>query len=111
MPEKFTNTIIRALVRFFKAEWSGAFVAILILALAIEFSTSGRPFFHPTNLMTILNNSAAIGIVAGGMTLVIITSGIDLSVGSVMGMTAALTGYVCSFWDFHLGWQFLLAFL
>ena len=100
MPEKFTDTIIRALVRFFKAEWSGAFVAILILALAIEFSTSGRPFFHPTNLMTILNNSAAIGIVAGGMTLVIITSGIDLSVGSVMGMTAALTGYVCSFWGF-----------
>ena len=45
MPEKFTDTIIRALVRFFKAEWSGAFVAILILALAIEFSTSGRPFF------------------------------------------------------------------
>ena len=34
------------------------------------------------------------------MTLVIITSGIDLSVGSVMGMTAALTGYVCSFWGF-----------
>ena len=100
MPEKFTDTIIRALVRFFKEEWSGAFVAILILALAIEFSTSGRPFFHPTNLMTILNNSAAIGIVAGGMTLVIITSGIDLSVGSVMGMTAALTGYVCSFWGF-----------
>ena len=61
--------------------------------------------------MTILNNSAAIGIVAGGMTLAIITSGIDLSVGSVMGMTAVLTGYVCSFWDFHLGWQFLLAFL
>ncbi|MEL6685980.1 MAG: ABC transporter permease, partial [Pseudomonadota bacterium] len=60
----------------------------------------GRPFFHPSNLMTILNNSAAIGIVAGGMTLVIITAGIDLSVGSVMGMTAALTGYVASFWGF-----------
>ena len=49
--------------------------------------------------MTILNNSAAIGIVAGGMTLVIITLSIDLSVGSVMGMTAAaLTIHVCSFW-------------
>ena len=100
MSEKLTDSIIKALVRFFRAEWSGAFIAIFILAIAIEFSTSGRPFFHPTNLMTILNNSAAIGIVAGGMTLVIITSGIDLSVGSVMGMTAALTGYVCSFWGF-----------
>lgn len=94
------DRIVLGLVKFFKAEWSGAFLAILILGIAIELATSGRPFFHPSNLMTILNNSAAIGIVAGGMTLVIITAGIDLSVGSVMGMTAALTGYVASFWGF-----------
>ena len=95
-----TDRLIQLLVRFFRAEWSGALVAIIILGLAIEAATSGRPFFHPTNLMTILNNSAAIGIVAGGMTLVIITAGIDLSVGSVMGMTAAITGYLASFWGF-----------
>ncbi len=94
------DRVVLGLVRFFKAEWSGAFLAILILGIAIELATSGRPFFHPSNLMTILNNSAAIGIVAGGMTLVIITAGIDLSVGSVVGMTAALTGYVASFWGF-----------
>lgn len=94
------DRIVLGLVKFFKAEWSGAFLAILILGIAIELASSGRPFFHPSNLMTILNNSAAIGIVAGGMTLVIITAGIDLSVGSVMGMTAALTGYVASFWGF-----------
>ena len=88
------------LARFFKAEWSGALVAIIILGVAIELVTGGRPFFHPTNLMTVFNNSAAIGVVAAGMTLVIITAGIDLSVGSVMGMTAALTGYVASFWGF-----------
>ena len=92
--------VISLLVRFFRAEWSGAFLAILIMGISIEIVTSGRPFFHPTNLMTILNNSAAIGVIAGGMTLVIITAGIDLSVGSVMGMTAALTGYVSSFWGF-----------
>lgn len=94
------DRVVLGLVKFFRAEWSGAFLAILILGIAIELATSGRPFFHPSNLMTILNNSAAIGIVAGGMTLVIITAGIDLSVGSVMGMTAALTGYVASFWGF-----------
>jgi ribose transport system permease protein len=87
-------------VRFFRADWSGALLAILILAISIELATSGKPFFHPSNLMTILNNAAAIGIVAGGMTLVILTAGIDLSVGSVMGMTAALTGYVASYWGF-----------
>jgi len=94
------DTLVRLLVRFFRAEWSGALLAIVILAVSIELATSGKPFFHPSNLMTILNNSAAIGIVAGGMTLVILTAGIDLSVGSVMGMTAALTGYVASFWGF-----------
>ena len=96
----FGDKALYHLVRFFKAEWSGALIAIIILGVSIEMVTSGRPFFHPTNLMTILNNSAAIGVVAAGMTLVIITAGIDLSVGSVMGMTAALTGYVASFWGF-----------
>ncbi len=85
------------LFRFLRAEWSGALIAILVLAIAIEAVTDGRSFFHPTNLMTILNNAAALGIVAGGMTLVILTAGIDLSVGSVMGMTAALMGYVVSY--------------
>ena len=99
-PNSFQDKFILAMVRFFRAEWSGAFLAIVVLGISIELATSGRPFFHPTNLMTILNNSAAIGVVAGGMTLVILTAGIDLSVGSVMGMTAALTGYVASFWGF-----------
>ena len=85
------------LLRFLRAEWSGALIAIVVLAVAIEMVTDGRPFFHPTNIMTILNNSAALGIVAGGMTLVILTAGIDLSVGSVMGMTAALMGYLVSY--------------
>ncbi len=94
------DRIISLLVRFFRAEWSGALLAILVLGVAIELATPNTLFFRPSNLMTILNNSAAIGIVAAGMTLVIITAGIDLSVGSVMGMTAALTGYVASFWGF-----------
>ena len=85
------------MVRFFRAEWSGALLAIIVLGIAIEIATPNTLFFRPSNLMTIMNNSAAIGIVAAGMTLVILTAGIDLSVGSVMGMTAALTGYVASF--------------
>jgi ribose transport system permease protein len=84
------------MLRFLRAEWSGALIAIVVLAIAIDLVTDGRPFFHPTNIMTILNNSAALGIVAVGMTLVILTAGIDLSVGSVMGMTAALMGYLVS---------------
>ena len=86
------DRLIALLIRFFRAEWSGALLAIVVLGLAIEVATTDTLFFRPSNLMTILNNSAAIGVVAAGMTLVILTAGIDLSVGSVMGLTAALTG-------------------
>ena len=55
------DSAVIAMVKFFRADWSGAFLAILILGIAIELATTGRPFFHPSNLMTILNNSAAIG--------------------------------------------------
>lgn len=95
------DRLIALMVRFFRAEWSGALLAVVVLGLAIEVATPNTLFFRPSNLMTILNNSAAIGVVAAGMTLVILTAGIDLSVGSVMGMTAALTGYVASFWGFE----------
>ena len=94
------DRLISLLIRFFRAEWSGALLAIIVLGIAIEVATTDTMFFRPSNLMTILNNSAAIGVVAGGMTLIILTAGIDLSVGSVMGLTAALTGYVASFWGF-----------
>lgn len=90
----------RTLASYFRKDWSGALLAVVILAIAIELVTDGKPFFHPSNLMTILNNSAALGVIAGGMTLVILTAGIDLSVGSAMGMIAALVGYVASYWGF-----------
>lgn len=95
-----TDLFVARLVRFFRADWSGALLAVVVLAISIELVTEGKPFFHPSNLMTILNNSASLGIIAAGMTLVILTAGIDLSVGSVMGLTAALTGYVASYWAF-----------
>ena len=94
------DALIIRLVRFFNADWSGALLAVVVLAISIELVTDGKSFFHPGNLMTILNNSASLGIVAAGMTLVILTAGIDLSVGSVLGLTAALTGYVASYWGF-----------
>ena len=101
MPDTHANPrFAMALANYFKKDWSGALLAVVILAVAIELVTDGKPFFHPSNLMTILNNSAALGVIAGGMTLVILTAGIDLSVGSVMGMTAALVGYVASDWGF-----------
>ena len=52
--------------------------------------TQSDTFLKPENLRNLLNQNAAIGVIAVGMTLVIIAGGIDLSVGAVMAFGAAV---------------------
>src|SRR5262245_6158175 len=68
-----------------QAFWVTVAVALICLATAYE-----EPKTFPTlgNFFNITRNFAAIGIMALGMTAVIITGGIDLSVGSVMALVA-----------------------
>lgn len=62
----------------------------LALAAALSFAT---PYFLVTrNLLNVLDQSVVVGIVAIGMTFVILTGGIDLSVGSLLGLTGVLLG-------------------
>ncbi|MCY4305962.1 MAG: ABC transporter permease [Aestuariivita sp.] len=59
----------------------------LVLLLAIILSLSSEHFLTERNIFNILDQSVVIGIVAVGMTFVILTGGIDLSVGAVFGLT------------------------
>ena len=62
----------------------------LIIAVALSFLS---PYFLRTNnLLNLLDQSVVVGIVAIGMTFVILTGGIDLSVGSLAGLTGVLLG-------------------
>lgn len=67
----------------------GVLVAFVVLFLV---SAIWQPaiFLKVENLRNLLNQNAPVGIVAVGMTLVIIAGGIDLSVGSVVVLSAAL---------------------
>lgn len=69
-------------------------IRMLGLALAVFLALSlASPFFLQTNnLLNLLDQSVVTGIVSAGMTFVILTGGIDLSVGSVLGVTAVLMG-------------------
>ena len=58
-----------------------------MLGLAIILSLSSPYFLTERNIFNILDQSVVIGIVAVGMTFVILTGGIDLSVGAVFGLT------------------------
>lgn len=51
-------------------------------------------FLTRANLLNVINRNADIAIIAIGMTLVIISGGIDLSVGSVLAVSAVMTAFV-----------------
>lgn len=79
---------------------------LLVLGVLVAiFSTQTQHFFTTTTLLTILNEIPRPAIIAVGMTFVIITAGIDLSVGSVLAVCCAVLG-VC-LQDFH--WPLPLA--
>ncbi|MGX8700429.1 ABC transporter permease [Caproiciproducens sp.] len=60
-------------------------IYIVLLALIVFFSIVAEGFFTTTNFFNVLRQVAVYGIPAVGMTMVIITGGIDISVGSMMG--------------------------
>ena len=60
--------------------------ALLIILMAIL----SPAFLKPTNILNILRQTSINGIIAVGMTLVILTGGIDLSVGSVLALSAVI---------------------
>lgn len=71
--------------------------AILWLMLAVQlaiFSAIGTNFASLENGLEVLRLSVEIGLLALAMTLVIITGGIDLSVGSLMGLCAVFFGWL-----------------
>jgi ribose transport system permease protein len=66
----------------------GLWVVIILLLVAAAVITPG--YLEPGKLMLLLRQAAPLGIVALGQLLVILVSGIDLSVGQVMSMTSVI---------------------
>ncbi|MBX2886202.1 MAG: ABC transporter permease [Granulosicoccus sp.] len=69
-------------------------VLIAILAIGLVMSFVSDAFLTERNLFNITRNFAFFGIMALGMSAVICTAGIDLSVGSLMGLCAITIGLV-----------------
>lgn len=68
---------------------------VLVLVILVEvvlFQLLGRNFLVGRNVSNVFRHSAEIGLLAVAMTPVILTGGIDLSVGSMMGLCAVLFG-------------------
>jgi rhamnose transport system permease protein len=76
-------------------------LAILLAALAVLAFLSDR-FFTLDNLLNQGMLMTEVGLIAMPMTFIIVTGGIDLSVGSALGMCAILLGYSWHNWGFPL---------
>lgn len=65
----------------------GDYGVLVIFALILIFLSIAAPnFLSVDNLINVVRQSSIIGIIALGMTFIMITAGIDLSVGSVVGL-------------------------
>ncbi|TQS70225.1 ABC transporter permease [Rhodobacteraceae bacterium] len=65
---------------------------LTLVILIIGFSLASQSFFSVNNTLTVLLQTSVIGLLGIGMTMVIITGGIDLSVGSVLALSGVVTG-------------------
>ena len=82
--------------------------AIVCVLLYVVAGKRYEGFFAPQVLVNILNDNAYLGIVAIGMTFVILAGGIDLSVGSVVGCTSIVIGMLVERAGWHPVWAMLL---
>lgn len=73
-----------------------AFAGLLVLVIVYSFASP--VFLTFNNLVAIVLATAVNGVLALGVTFVIITGGIDLSVGTVMTLTAVMAGVFVTFW-------------
>ncbi|MEI0565775.1 ABC transporter permease [Brachyspira pulli] len=70
----------------------GSFIALILLIIAI--SIISPDFRTINNFLSLLRQSAINGLIAFGMTCIILTGGIDLSVGSVLALTSIICAHV-----------------
>lgn len=73
-----------------------AFASLVVLL--VYFSVVSPTFMQTTNMINILQATAVNGVLAIASTFVIVTAGIDLSVGTLMTFCAVIAGVVLTYW-------------
>jgi ribose/xylose/arabinose/galactoside ABC-type transport system permease subunit len=67
---------------------------IFLLAMMIVFAVLEPRFLDPTNLFNVMRQISITGLIALGMTFVILTAGIDLSVGSILALSGIIAASI-----------------
>ncbi len=82
-----------------------------LLVLCVVFSFASEYFFTVRNALNILDQVTVLGILAIGMTAVIVIGGIDLSVGSVLAFSMMVMGWLNEYYGLPLEYAMILALL
>lgn len=77
-----------------------AFASLIVLVAF--FSVASPNFLQTTNILAVLQAAAVNGVLAIAVTMIIITGGIDLSIGTLMTFTAVTAGVILSYWGLPL---------
>ena len=67
---------------------------LFLFLLVVGFALLEPKFLHPLNILNVLRQVSISGLIAIGMTFVILTAGIDLSVGSLLALAGLVGAYV-----------------
>lgn len=78
-------------------------IFVLLIVLCVIVSIINPNFLTPINLQNLARQIGAFGIFSIGLGLVIITGGIELSVGSMMGLLGVLLSMMLTQWNYPIG--------
>jgi ribose transport system permease protein len=82
---------------------TGPLIGLILLCVFLSFSTD--TFLSMRNFLNVMDQITVLGVMAVGMTLVILIGGIDLSVGSVLALSGMVMGYLGN----NREWPFVIA--
>ena len=84
---------------------------IIFIVVFVYFGLNASNFFSAENSFNIIKQASFVGIMAVGMTFVLLTAGIDLSVGSNMYVSAMTVGYLLQLPSMQGGFGVLAGFV
>lgn len=83
---------LRRVQRFLHQNPTAVPAIVLLLAIGLFSMIVGSRFYHPMNLSLIMQQVTLIGILGIAQTLIILTAGVDLSVGAIMVLASVIMG-------------------
>jgi ribose transport system permease protein len=100
------NNVLKSLFSANARQKVLAFASLILMIIVFAFLSPN--FFQMDNLVSIMLSTAVAGVLGISVTFVIITGGIDLSIGTLMTLTAVMSGVFINYWGLPI-WTGLLA--